>query len=111
MATDRYPPADRRGTVASPAAGYPEAVSEPQRVPIDDHAALEGARRAARYAARMAEDLATFADRAPAVLDAARRAEYAALLARDEEARYQRQAAFAALEMTVPSLAEGVDIP
>jgi hypothetical protein len=87
-------------------------VSDRDATRIDDHAALEAARRAARYAVRAAEDLATFADRAPAVLDPALRAEHAALLARDEEARAQRQDAFDALGLTVPSLAEQeVDIP
>jgi hypothetical protein len=72
----------------------------------DEHAALRTARQAARYAAKTAADLATFADRLSPVLDPAQRAEYAALLAHDEEARLDREEAFAALDLAVPSLEE-----
>ena len=70
----------------------------------DEHAALRTAREAARQAARAAADLAEFAERMSAVLDPAQRAEYAALLARDEETRGRRQGAFDALDLGVPSI-------
>jgi hypothetical protein len=110
--SSRYPVGSRIETVSRPAWGYREAVTDRNATPIDDHVALEAARRAARYAVRAAEDLATFAERAPAVLSPALRAEYAALLGRDEEARGQRQDAFDVLGLSVPSLAEQeVEIP
>jgi hypothetical protein len=71
-----------------------------------EHHALVLARQAAHSAAKAATDLATFAERLSPVLDPAQRAEYAALLARDEESRQQREDAFAALDLTVPSLEE-----
>ena len=72
----------------------------------DEHAALRTAREAARQAARAAADLAEFAERMSAVLEPAQRAEYAALLARDEETRSRRQGAFDALNLGIPSLDE-----
>jgi hypothetical protein len=71
---------------------------------VDEHAALRVARQAARQSAKTAADLATFADRLSPVLDPAQRAEYATLVAHDEEARLRRQEAFDALDLTVPSL-------
>jgi len=72
----------------------------------DEHAALRTAREAARQAARAAADLAEFAQRMSPVLEPAQRAEYAALLARDEDTRARRQDAFDALDLGVPSLEE-----
>ncbi len=72
----------------------------------DEHAALRTAREAARQAARAAADLEEFAERMSAVLDPAQRAEYAALLARDEESRSRRQDAFDALGLGIPSIEE-----
>jgi hypothetical protein len=72
----------------------------------DEHAQLRTAREAAKQAQRTAADLVTFADRMSPVLDPAQRIEYAALLARDEEARETREEAFDALGLTVPSLEE-----
>jgi type VI protein secretion system component VasF len=72
----------------------------------DEHAQLRTAREAARHAAHAAADLLTFAERMSPVLDPAQEAEYAALLARDEEARADRQEAFDALGLSVPSLEE-----
>jgi hypothetical protein len=72
----------------------------------DEQEILRTVREAARHAARAAADLATFADRLSPVLDAAQRAEYAALLARDDETRQDRQSAFDRLGLAIPSVEE-----
>jgi hypothetical protein len=77
-----------------------------QMTDTDEHRLLRAARQAAREAAKTAADLATFVDRLSPVLDPAQRAEYAALLAHDEEARLRREETLAALDVTVPSISE-----
>jgi hypothetical protein len=72
----------------------------------DEHHQLRVAREAAHQAQRAAAELATFTERLSPVPDPATRAEYAALLARDEETRLDRQNALARLGLDIPSLDE-----
>lgn len=69
--------------------------------PADDR---ETARRAAGAHAAASRDVEAFLRRVPEVPDAAGIAEYAALLAREEQLRTERQAAADAVGLQIPSV-------
>jgi hypothetical protein len=73
---------------------------------VDDVTELERVRRAARAAVAAARDLEEFGRRLALPTEPATLVEYAALIAREEEARAVRDEAFDAVGLGVPSLGE-----